>query len=231
MSNKSTLAILTVYAVAMALLESTVVVYMRHLYYANNPLDIFPLEFLDSYNAVLELSREATTVIMILTVALLAERSSRTRTFAAFVFVFGVWDLFYYCWLKVLLGWPRSWLEWDVLFLIPSVWLGPWICPALISLLFIAWGFWTLRSATHVSFTPRSLTMFIIGAGLGLASFLQPAVGVLITGGITELSKYTPGSFWWWLFIPSYLLMGCGLGMTLCGANDRVFPTQDGLQT
>ena len=98
---------------------------MRHLYYANNPLEIFPLQFLDSYDTVLELSREAATVSMILTVALLADRSSRTRTFAAFVFVFGVWDLFYYFWLKVLMGWPRSWLEWDVLFLIPSVWLGP----------------------------------------------------------------------------------------------------------
>ena len=228
MNNKSTLTILTVYAVAMALLESAVVVYMRHLYYANNPLEIFPLQFLNSYDTVLELSREAATVIMILTVALLADRSSRTRTFAAFVFVFGVWDLFYYFWLKVLLGWPRSWLEWDVLFLIPSVWLGPWICPAMISLLFIAWGFWTLRSTNDISFTPRSLTVFVTGAGLGLASFLQPAVAVLIDGGIAELSRYTPGSFWWWLFIPSYLLMTCGLGMTLRTANYRVSAVPSG---
>ena len=221
MSNKSTLTILAVYAMAMALLESTVVVYMRHLYYASNPLDIFPLSFLDSYDTVLELSREAATVIMILTVALLADRSSRTRTFAAFVFVFGVWDLFYYFWLKVLMGWPRSWLEWDVLFLIPSVWLGPWICPGFISLLFIAWGYWTLRSATNIFFTPRSLAVFVAGAVLGLASFLQPAVAVLHTGGIAELSSYTPGKFLWWLFIPGYLLMACGLGMTLRVAHRR----------
>ena len=222
MNAKRTLTILSVYAVAMALLESAVVVYMRHLYYADNPLEIFPLQFLNSYDTILELSREAATVIMILTVALLAENSSRTRSFAAFVFVFGVWDLFYYFWLKVLMGWPRSWLEWDVLFLIPSVWLGPWICPAMISLLFIAWGFWTLRSANNISFTPHSLTVFVTGVGLGLASFLQPAVAVFIDGGIAELSQYTPGSFWWWLFVPSYLLMTCGLGMTLLSANYRV---------
>jgi hypothetical protein len=139
---------------------------------------------------------------MILTVV--AVRTS--RTFAAFVFVFGVWDLFYYLWLRVLMGWPRSWLEWDVLFLIPVVWLGPWICPVLISLLFIAWGFWTLRSATNIP-SPRSLTLL---RGWPIASFLQPAAAVFIDGGIAELSQYTPGSFWWWLFVPSYLLMTCG---------------------
>ena len=221
MNAKRTLTLLSVYAIAMALLESAVVVYMRYLYYADDPLEIFPLKFLNSYDTVLELSREAATVIMILTVSLLVESSSRTRSFAAFVFVFGVWDLFYYFWLKVLLDWPRSWLEWDVLFLIPSVWLGPWICPAMISLLFIAWGFWTLRSADNVSFTRHSLTAFVTGVILGLAAFLQPAIAVFIDGGITELSRYTPGSFWWWLFVPGYLLMTCGLVMTLLSANDR----------
>ena len=222
MDAKRTLTILSVYAVAMALLESAVVVYMRQLYYADNPLEIFPLHFLNSYDTILELSREAATVIMILTVTLLAESSSRTRRFATFVFVFGVWDLFYYIWLKVLMGWPRSWWEWDVLFLIPSVWLGPWICPAMISLLFIAWGGWTLRSADNISFTPQSFTVFVAGAGLGLVSFLQPAVAVLIDGGVAELSEYTPGNFWWWLFVPSYLLMTWGLGMTLLSGNCRV---------
>jgi hypothetical protein len=215
MNSARTLTTLGVYAVAMALLESTVVVYMRHLYYADNPLDIFPLQFLNSYNALLELSREVATVIMILTVALLADSSSRTRSFAAFVFVFGVWDLFYYFWLKVLMGWPRSWLEWDVLFLIPSVWLGPWICPVMISLLFITWGFWTLRSTNKVSFAPGSLAVFVTGAGLGVMTFLQPALAVLIEGGLEGLSRYTPSNFWWSLFVVGYLLMMCGFGMTL----------------
>ena len=221
MNSKRTITLLSLYAVAMALLESAVVVYMRHLYFADNPLEIFPIQFLSSYDTILELSREAATVVMILTVALLAESSSRTRSFAAFVFVFGVWDLFYYFWLKVLMGWPRSWLEWDVLFLIPSAWLGPWICPAMISLLFIAWGFWTLRSADNISFTPHSLTVFATGVSLSLVSFLQPAGAVFIDGGIAELSQYTPSSFWWWLFVPGYLLMTCGLGMTLYSVSYR----------
>ena len=218
---KSTLTILTVYAVAMALLESVVVVYMRRLYCPDNPQELFPLAFLNSYDPLLELSREAATVVMILTVALLTERSSPTRSVSAFVFVFGVWDLFYYFWLKVLIGWPRSWLEWDVLFLIPGVWLGPWICPAMISLLFVAWGFWTLRSANNISFTRRSLVVFISGAVLGLVTFLQPAAAVMMRQIAPELSQYTPNGFWWWLFIPSYLLMTCGFGMTLRAVEDN----------
>jgi hypothetical protein len=214
MTNRN-LILLTIYAAAMALLESAVVVYMRRLYYPDDPLSIFPMQFLDEYDSVVEISREAATIVMLLTVALLVERSSGTRRFAAFVFVFGVWDLFYYAWLKVFIGWPRSWFEWDVLFLIPVVWLGPWICPAFISLLFIVWGYWTLRSNEKIAFSTSSLSVFALGAALGLITFFQPAMGVLARGGVAELSRYTPGAFWWWLFVPSLMLMTCGLGMTL----------------
>ena len=211
------LTILTVYAAAMALLESAVVVYMRRLYYPNDPLQLFPLQFLATYDPLLELAREAATIVMIVTVALLAESTSLTRRFAAFVFVFGVWDLFYYFWLKVLMGWPVSWLEWDVLFLIPGVWLGPWVCPALISLLFIVWGTWTLRSGRRISFASHSLIVFLSGAAIGVATFLQPAVAVWWEAD-AELRHYTPTGFCWWLFLASYLMMAFGLGMTLRGA-------------
>src|SRR5210317_437590 len=106
---KRNLLLLSLYAIAMALLEAAIVVYLRQLHYADDPLNIFPSKFLDSYDTAVELSREAATVAMILVVALLAERTSRTRMFAAFVFVFGLWDIFYYVWLKVLMDWPQSW--------------------------------------------------------------------------------------------------------------------------
>ena len=215
MMSRRVLLLLTVFASAMGLLESAVVVYMRRLYYPDDPLTIFPMKFLDKYDTLVELSREAATIAMLLSVAILAERSSRTRSFAAFVYVFGVWDLFYYVWLKLLIGWPRSWLEWDVLFLIPMLWLGPWICPALISVLFIGWGFWTLRCKEPISFSVRSLSVFTLGAILGLLSFFQPAMATLASGGVSSLNDYTPGEFWWWLYFLSYALMALGLGMTL----------------
>mgnify|MGYP001819471730 CR=1 FL=1 len=207
---KRILILLGSYAFAMALLEAAVVVYMRRLYYPDNPLELFPLHFLNDYDPLLEISREAATIIMILTVALLAERRSLTRSFAAFVFVFGVWDLFYYVWLKVLIDWPQRWLEWDVLFLIPSVWLGPWIGPAAIAILFAIWGSWTLLSQRETTFTTNSLTILMSGAGLCLAAFMQPA----IANGTETLSSYSPRAFWWWLFIPGYLLMATAFALT-----------------
>ena len=216
-ASTRTLTILTAFAVAMALLEAAVVVYMRRLYYPENPLELFPLRFLNSYDPTLELSREVATIVMIITVALLAERSNRTRKFAAFVFVFGVWDLFYYVWLKVLMDWPRTWLEWDVLFLIPMIWLGPWICPALIAALFIVWGGWVLHSQDEMTLTLRGLAIFVVGAMLGLIAFMQPAAAVMLREGsdsLAALSQYTPGQFWWWLFFIGLVMMAAGFWMT-----------------
>jgi uncharacterized membrane protein YdcZ (DUF606 family) len=48
--------------------------------------------------------------------------------------IFAVWDIFYYVWLKVLLGWPASVLDWDVFFLIPLPWAGPILAPILVSI-------------------------------------------------------------------------------------------------
>ena len=75
MSNRSKYYLLALFAAAMALLEAAVVVYMRRLYYPENPLDIFPLDFLSVYDPRLELAREASTIVMLIVVALLAGRA------------------------------------------------------------------------------------------------------------------------------------------------------------
>ena len=53
---------------------------------------------------------------------------------------FGVWDIWYYIFLRQITGWPSSLLDWDVLFLIPLPWWGPVIAPVSISLLLILGG-------------------------------------------------------------------------------------------
>ena len=221
-SLNSKLAMLSMYAIAMALLEAAVVVYMRRLYYPDHPLDLFPLKFLAAYDPVLELAREAATIAMIVTVAVLAEPRNTTRKLAAFLFVFGLWDLFYYGWLKLLIGWPRTWLEWDVLFLIPGVWLGPWICPAAIAVMFVVWGSWVLQANRPIELTRPGIWLFVVGSLLGLLTFLQPATAVWIAGGTDALSRYTPGAFWWWLFVPSYLMMAAPLAMSIRRKNADV---------
>ena len=205
------LAWLSVYAIAMAALEAIVVVYLRKLYYPEDVRLIFPLKFIAELDFVLELGREAATVAMILAVATLSERERRGRVFGAFVYVFGLWDVFYYVWLKVMIGWPMSWLEWDVLFLIPWLWLGPWICPVMIALLFIVWGSRTLRFGGSGSFSKMALVLFVGGSALCMVAFLQPAIPILVTEGVEGMQEFVPTTFWWWLFLPGYALMMAGM--------------------
>ncbi len=203
---------LTLFAVAMANVEAVLVVHLRSLYYPDNPLAIFPLNLMSHRDLLIELGREAATIMMILAVALLAARRV-ISVFAAFVYMFGLWDIFYYVWLKLLIGWPSSWLEWDVLFLIPWPWFGPWLTPVLIALLFVIWGGWTLlmtQRGRDVRFTPTTCALFIMGTALALAAFLLPAVP-LLPGGEEAFRGYRPDGFSWGLYTAGYILMAASL--------------------
>ena len=107
---------LAVFAIAMAYLESAVVVYLRLIYYPNG-FD-FPLVVIPMREALIELGREGATVVMLVAVGRLGTRGFWSG-FAGFMFIFGVWDIFYYVWLKVFLNWPPSLATWDILFLLP----------------------------------------------------------------------------------------------------------------
>ena len=200
---------LSIFAIAMANVEAALVTHLRSLYYPDSPLAIFPLNLLAHRDLLIEITRELATVVMIFSVAMLTEKGPM-RIFAAFVFVFGLWDIFYYAWLKVMIGWPTSWLEWDVLFLIPWPWFGPWICPALIALLFTLWGGWILLSPAEHRFTKHSMTLFLLGTLLSLIAFLIPAA-VLLPGGEEAFRGYQPTDFSWRLFLAGYLLMSSAL--------------------
>src|SRR5262245_39933262 len=87
----------SVYAVAMGLLEAAVVVYLRRLYYPHG--FAFPLVPVDNDVAVVELWRELATVVMLAAVGGMAGRN-RGERFAYFLYAFGIWDLIYYVGLK-----------------------------------------------------------------------------------------------------------------------------------
>ena len=53
------------------------------------------------------------------------------------MYTFAIWDIFYYVFLWLLLGWPQSLMTWDVLFLIPTTWTGPVLSPVLVSMTMI----------------------------------------------------------------------------------------------
>jgi hypothetical protein len=136
------IAFVALFAVTMAYFEAAVVVYLRAIAYPEG--FAFPLAGIDPFIAATEVGREAASLLMILAVAFLAGRG-RAQRLAVFLIVFGIWDIFYYLFLKLLLGWPASLLTWDVLFLIPVVWAAPVIAPAAAAALMILLGLAILR--------------------------------------------------------------------------------------
>lgn len=131
------LAIVAVWAVAFALVEATVVYYLRKLFGLEFAAVVterrfrFPEDYL-----VYEQGREAATMVMLVAVGLLAGRTL-WQAVAYWLFAFGVWDVFYYVWLWVLLGWPSSFGTRDLLFLIPDEWWAPVWLPVSISAGFV----------------------------------------------------------------------------------------------
>jgi len=129
-----TLTCVCVFAIAMGFLESAVVIYLREIYYKEG--FSFPLKPMPFSIALVEVLREAATVIMLIGIGFLAGKT-RLQRFAYFSLAFAVWDLFYYVFLYVFLGWPQSLFTWDILFLIPLPWVGPVWAPCLLSLLML----------------------------------------------------------------------------------------------
>ena len=78
--------------------------------------------------------REAATILMLVSVALLAAPNLPGR-WAMFLWTFAIWDVTYYVTLWVTLGWPASVTDPDVLFLIPVMWVSPVWFPLLVSTL------------------------------------------------------------------------------------------------
>ncbi len=162
---------MSVFFIAMAFLESAVVVYLRALYYPEG-FD-FPLAPMSPTLVTTEVWREAATLIMLLAPGALVARSALER-FAWFCFGFGVWDIFYYVWLKVLLDWPSSFASRDLLFLIPVPWVGPVWAPCVVSLGLIGLAVVLLygRSKRATGLVDRwSWGLFVSGAMLIIVSF------------------------------------------------------------
>jgi len=158
----------TLYAIAMAAVESAVVVYLRALHQGPASLTVL-MHDIPAPLIAIEIGREVATLVMLLAVAGLAARTA-WEGFLYLALAFGVWDIFYYIWLWVFIGWPPSLLTWDVLFLIPVPWLGPVLAPVIVSLGLVAGSLWLLsRPALRLS--RRAWVLASVGAVLVLLSF------------------------------------------------------------
>jgi len=81
---------------------------------------------------VVEVIREAATMVMLASVALVAASGRRER-WAVFLWCFAIWDSMYYAGLWATVRWPQSLHDLDVLFLIPVPWMSEVWFPLLVN--------------------------------------------------------------------------------------------------
>jgi hypothetical protein len=162
----------------------------------------------------IEIGRETATMAMLAAVAL-AVASDAGQWAAAFVLVFGIWDLTFYISLKLLLDWPVSLFTWDILFLVPVPWAGPVLAPCLVSAAMIATGVWHLRrdaAGRPVVLRSYHWAGIIAGAVIIVLSFAMDYRN-LMAGGMPHAFNWSVFSFGLALGVGSYA--GAALG------NDR----------
>ena len=206
-SNISTWWTVAVFAVAMAWVEAAVVYYLRTYVDRIEPYQANPLPLIGELGPV-ELARELATLVMHFTIGVLAGRTWRARI-GYMAVSFGIWDVFYYVFLKVMCGWPNSLLDWDVLFLLPLPWWGPVLSPMLIALLMIVWG--TLasqveRGQQHLFSEGRAWWLSFVGVALALYVFMADAIRVA-DQGVEVIRNVLPVRFNWPLFCVALVLM------------------------
>ena len=211
------LPIVAAYAVAMAYVESAVVVYLREIYGIEDLVRDLPT-VTDRLTAI-EIGREAATIVMLLGVGWMVGRRLQDRL-GHFVFAFGVWDIAYYGWLVLFEGWPTSPLDWDVLFLIPVPWWGPVLAPVLIAAMMCVGGAAAVLGAdrgVRWRLTWTNAAVAAVGIAVVIYTFTADALGAL-PDGLDAVANVRPSDFQWPLFALGFVVMSwAGLRVTWPG--------------
>ena len=173
----STAVAVVAFGIAFGYVEAAVVVYLRAA------LGIVPGAIMahdpgafGTFEAI-EVARELATLVMIAAVGLLAGRTRLERLAWAAV-VFGAWDIVYYLGLRLAMGWPPTLDTWDVLFLVPTPWVGPVWAPLVVSAALVAAGLAAarrLRAGSPVAVGPVRAAGALVGGGLVILAFLLDA--------------------------------------------------------
>ena len=203
-SEKTRWAIVMIFAIAMAWLEAATVFYIRTLVNRIEPYQANPLPMNGALGDV-ELWREAATLVMIAAVGLLAGRTWRQRAGYGAI-AFGAWDIFYYVFLHFISGWPRTFLDWDILFLLPLPWWGPVLAPVSIALVMIVWGTLATQSGDHATDGRWPSALACVGILLALGVFMTDSWRAL-PNGREAVMQVLPLSFEWPVFWVAFLLI------------------------
>ena len=206
------LLIVILFSIAFAYIESAVVVYLRVIFHSDGfsfPLPVFDLNPLWKRLILIEVGREAATIVVIATGAWLFGRSALER-WAYGLVIFAIWDIFYYVWLKVLLDWPASIMDWDILFLIPVAWASPVLYPVLVSMAMLAMAviiLWQSEKNNPLRLGKSNGIALLAGCGIIVLSFC--------IGGSHITKPDFADYFWWPLFAVGYVLSISAFGRAL----------------
>jgi hypothetical protein len=232
---------LTIFSIAMGFLEAVVVVYLRQLYYPEG--FAFPLKPMVREGFFIESLREISSIIMLISVGVVAGRMFSERL-AYILYCFGIWDVFYYVWLKVLLDWPKSLLTWDILFLIPMVWAGPVLAPITCAFTMVAIGVCILYlhdKGRQTEISSLEWTVLSLGGLVIFSSFIWEYAKIMIRGSFMSqflwlgrdlqfqkaIAQHIPDSYNWYLFALGECMILCFLMMFYRRASSNSKPPSE----
>ncbi len=208
-------------AVALGYVEASVVVYLRHglapvrrrhfPQRVEEPIPLLDREQLGGSEGSaaklvgFEAFREV-AAITVLVAAAYGFHRQRGQALGLFLLGFALWDVFYYVFLKALIGWPASLAAWDVLFLIPAPWVAPVWAPLVISgtLLVIAAALLARRRAG-----PQPARRTLAGGAIILAGLTLVLASFFLRAG--EAMGGVPRQFDWPLFLAGWVVGVAGV--------------------
>ncbi len=199
--------IVVIFGIAFGYIEAAVVVYLRAIFHPDGfafPLTDLGTILQEKPLLFTEIGREAATIVLIFTGAWLFGQNRHQR-FAYFLTIFAIWDIFYYIWLKVLLSWPASIMDWDILFLIPVTWASAVLYPVLISitlLIFAAVILYQDARSRAIKVTRYDWFAFFVAGIIVVVSFCTP-------GPYVTEPDYK--SYFYWPLFAAGLLLAIGL--------------------
>lgn len=183
------------FGISLGYFEAAVVVDLRAILCTDGAL--FPLQLESGAIGRVELGREFFALVMLVAVAALLARNVATGI-AWFCLLFGVWDIFYYVFLKVILNWPASLWTMDILFLLPVPWVGPVLAPIIASVTLIGLAIATIRIHERGGRLRRPFMLLageVVGSLVMITAFCRQWRFIL-AGGV-------PHTFPWALFAVS----------------------------
>ncbi len=166
------MAAIAIFSAALGFVEAAVVLYLRALYYPGGfsfPLKIMPVDVIK-----IEIGREISTIVILAIIGSVAGKTLLEKG-CYFLYAFGIWDIFYYFWLKVILDWPPSLMTWDLLFLIPVPWVAPVLAPLIVALTLIlmaAAAIYLQDRGMYIKIGKLDLMLFALAGSLIFVSFV-----------------------------------------------------------